>query len=407
MKKRLYILAPNDRFNYGDLLFPYILTYYFSNMFDDIVYVSTTKSDLSDRGGIKTKGYSELFNVDANWENHLIVAGGESLCTSWIVILSYIIPWVRLLYRLSYKMAKLSIGKRISSFCSSFVDFAFKTKTHFVFSVGKNELPQFKSIAYNALGGSGLLNSDILDNSKVRNILNSVDYFTVRDKVTSLALKKYRIKHAICPDTAIMMSDVFNEEMLLHNISISSELSKTDYIFFQGNLNLWKGKYELAASQLMDLANVTRYKICLCPIGTALGHSDQVALKNIASLLKCDYSLIERPNIFDIMWLIKHSKMYIGSSLHGVITAMSFSVPYIGYGPKKLKAYIEQWEGIEEEHFTEQHNLVTMAKKAFNVIPSSEKQKNIVKQSFNNLKLLYEQTHSIDEIIKKSNNVVL
>ena len=309
MKKRLYILAPNDRFNYGDLLFPYILTYYFSNMFDDIVYVSTTKSDLSDRGGIKTKGYSELFNVDANWENHLIVAGGESLCTSWIVILSYIIPWVRLLYRLSYKMAKLSIGKRISSFCSSFVDFAFKTKTHFVFSVGKNELPQFKSIAYNALGGSGLLNSDILDNSKVRNILNSVDYFTVRDKVTSLALKKYRIKHAICPDTAIMMSDVFNEEMLLHNISISSELSKTDYIFFQGNLNLWKGKYELAASQLMDLANVTRYKICLCPIGTALGHSDQVALKNIAhtTMLEilfsctCYWSGITTPNLYSLI----------------------------------------------------------------------------------------------------------
>ena len=87
--------------------------------------------------------------------------------------------------------------------------------------------------------------------------------------------------------------------------------------------------------------------------------------------------------------------MYIGSSLHGTITAMSFGVPYIGYGPKKLKAYIEQWEEIGEEHFTEQHNLVKIAKKAFKIIPNSEQQKNIVKQSFNNLKLLYEQTHSV------------
>lgn len=395
MKKRLYILAPNDRFNYGDLLFPYILTYYFSNIFDDIVYVSTTESDLSDRGGIKTKGYSELFNIDANWENHLIVAGGESLCTRWIAILSYIIPWVRLLYRLSYKMAKFSIGKRVLYFCSSFVDFVFKTKTRFVFSVGKNEMPQFKSIAYNALGGSGLLNSDILDNPKTIEILNSVDYFTVRDKVTSIALSKYAIKHTICPDTAILMSEVFNEEMLLKKISIPLEFSRIDYLFFQGNLALWKGKYKLAASQLMKLSNVTKCKICLCPIGTALGHSDQIALKNIASLLKCDYSLIEQPNIFDIMWLIKHSKMYIGSSLHGTITAMSFGVPYIAYGPKKLKAYIEQWEEIGEEHFTEQYNLVKTAKKAFKIIPNSEQQKNIVKQSFNNLKLLYEQTHSV------------
>lgn len=388
MKKRLYILAPNDRFNYGDLLFPYILTYYFSNKFDDIVYVSTTESNLSDKGGIRTKGYSELFNVDTNLENHLIVAGGESLCVRWFVILSYLVPWVRLLYRLSWKVSKLSICKNFPDYCVSFVDFVFKTKTHFVFSVGKNEMPQFKSIAYNALGGSGLLNSDVLDNPKVRNILNSVDYFTVRDKVTSLALSKYGIKHAICPDTAIMMSDVFDEEMLLRNISISSEFSKLDYIFFQGNLDLWKDKYELAADQLVNLSDNTKCRICLCPIGMALGHSDQIALKNIASLLKCDYSFIESPNIFDIMWLIKHSKMYVGSSLHGAITAMSFGVPYVGYGPKKLKAYIGQWAETEG-HFIGKENIAKAAIKMFDVIPCPDNQKMIVRKAFDDLRKLY------------------
>ena len=78
-KKRLYILAPNDRFNYGDLLFPHVLTYYLKKNFDDVVYVSTSKSNLSDKGGIPTEPYSVLFNVDSAWENHLIVAGGESL----------------------------------------------------------------------------------------------------------------------------------------------------------------------------------------------------------------------------------------------------------------------------------------------------------------------------------------
>lgn len=390
MKKRLYILAPNDRFNYGDLLFPYILTHYFSNMFDDIVYVSTTESDLSGCGGIKTKGYSELFNVDENWENHLIVAGGESLCIRWFTILSYVVPWVRFLYRLSWKVTRLPIGKYFSNYCASFVDSIFKTKTRFVFSVGKNEMPQFKSIAYNALGGSRLLDSDILDDPKVRDILSGVDFFTVRDKVTSSALSRYGIKHSICPDTAIMMSDVFSEEVLLKNVSIRlEEISKTDYIFFQGSLDLWKDKYELAASQLMALSNDVKCKICLCPIGMALGHSDQIALKNISSLLKCDYLFIRQPNIFDIMWLIKHSRMYVGSSLHGTITAMSFGVPYIGYGPKKLEAYIGQWAETEG-HFTEQKNIAETARKLFNVFSCSDKQKAIVKQTFENLKKLYE-----------------
>ena len=106
-------------------MFPYILTYYFSNKFDDIVYVSTTESNLSDKGGIRTKGYSELFNVDTNLENHLIVAGGESLCVRWFVILSYLVPWVRLLYRLSWKVSKLSICKNFPDYCVSFVDFVF------------------------------------------------------------------------------------------------------------------------------------------------------------------------------------------------------------------------------------------------------------------------------------------
>lgn len=391
MKKRLYILAPNDRFNYGDLLFPYILTHYFSTKFDDIVYVSTTESDMSDRGGIKTKSYSELFHVDVHWENHLIVAGGESLCVRWFTILSYIVPWVRLLYRLSWKVTRLPMCKCFPDYCASFIEHVFKTRTRFVFSVGKNEMPQFKSIAYNALGGSRLLDSGILDSLKVREILNSVDFFTVRDKVTSLALNKYGIEHSICPDTAIMMSDIFSEQILLKSISMASlrELRETNYIFFQGSLDLWKEKYELAASQLMALYNDTGCKIYLCPIGMALGHSDQVALKNIASLLKCDYLFIEQPNIFDIMWLIKHSRMYVGSSLHGTITAMSFSVPYIGYGPLKLKAYIKQW-GETEEHFTEQNRITETAKKMFNVIPCSDKQKSIVKQSFEDLKKLYE-----------------
>lgn len=105
-KKRLYILAPNDRFNYGDLLFPYVLTFYLKKYFDDIVFVSTTKSNLSDKGGIPTEPYSVLFHVDTTWENHLIVAGGESLCVRWSTILAYIDKKVDILDRIAWKLKK-------------------------------------------------------------------------------------------------------------------------------------------------------------------------------------------------------------------------------------------------------------------------------------------------------------
>lgn len=74
--KKLYILAPNDRFNYGDLLFPHILKFYFKDIVDEIVFCSTTQSNLSDLGGIPTCSFQALYKTKDTDQNYLIVAGG-------------------------------------------------------------------------------------------------------------------------------------------------------------------------------------------------------------------------------------------------------------------------------------------------------------------------------------------
>lgn len=391
MKKRLYILAPNDRFNYGDLLFPYIIRHYFSKYFDDIKFVSTTMSDLSEKGGIPTDSYSELFKMDANWENHLIVAGGESLCANWLTILSFVNKNVSFISKLAYKFGQI-FGKSSVKFFSKIVEILYKTKTHYVFSIGKDEIPHIKTIAYNALGGSWFLNNKKFDKRTIE-ILSSVDYFSVRDADTSKALKKNGIKHFLCPDTAILMSEVFSEEYLQNHLSIPFERFNGKYIFFQGNHNMWRDKEDCAARQLKILQEKTGYKLCLCPIGTALGHLDQIALKNIS--MKFDrtinFELVENPNIFDIMWLIKHAQIYIGSSLHGTITAMSFGVPFVGYGPRKVGAYIEQWTSDYENCFCSKDFILDKAIKIIqsNFKSCSNEQKSLVKSAFGIMSKLY------------------
>lgn len=391
MKKRLYILAPNDRFNYGDLLFPYIIKYYFSRYFDDIKFVSTTMSDLSEKGGIPTDSYSELFKMDTNLENHLIVAGGESLCVNWLTILSFVNKNVSFISKLAYKLERI-FGECSVNFFSEIVKIFYKTKTHYVFSIGKDEIPHIKTIAYNALGGTGLLNKRKFDERTIE-ILSSVDYFSVRDADTSKALKKNGIKHFLCPDTAILMSEVFSEEYLQNHLSISLKRFNGKYIFFQGNHNIWRDKEACAARQLKILQEETGYKLCLCPIGTALGHSDQIALKNISMKLgkTINYELVEDPNIFDIMWLIKHAQIYIGSSLHGTITAMSFGVPFVGYGPRKVGAYIEQWTSDYENSFCNKDLILNNATKIIqsNFKSYSNKQKSLVKAAFEKMSKLY------------------
>ena len=88
--KKLFILAPNDRFNYGDLLFPHILDFYFKDIVDELVFCSTTESNLSKFGGIPTCSFHSLYEVNATDQNYLIVGGGDSLCISWMQVLSFV-----------------------------------------------------------------------------------------------------------------------------------------------------------------------------------------------------------------------------------------------------------------------------------------------------------------------------
>ena len=61
------------------------------------------------------------------------------------------------------------------------------------------------------------------------------------------------------------------------------------------------------------------------------------------------------------MFLISISKIYIGTSLHGMITAQSFNIPFVGLNRKieKLEGYIKYWidENYENIDFEELHRI--------------------------------------------------
>ena len=106
MSKKLYVLAPNDRFNYGDLIFPHILNYYFKEKFDEIIFCSTSFSDLSTRGGIPTVNFRVLYRTKEQDNNFLVVAGGDSLCIKWDMIISFIDIKYNYLSSFLYKVLK-------------------------------------------------------------------------------------------------------------------------------------------------------------------------------------------------------------------------------------------------------------------------------------------------------------
>lgn len=360
MKKRIYILAPNDRFNYGDLIFPYILRHYLSDITDDIVFCSTTKSDLSAKGGLKTESFKVLYSLDANFDNHLIIAGGECLFAHWWVILSYVDRKAeQILFQLNrvyYHLRKYfsAINRIRDRVLDNAIRPLFNYKTKYPFSIGKYELKNISGIYYNSVGNVSLIKDKRNCSKQNHKILSEADYISVRDSKTSAFLNNLDIKHTQAPDSAILMSEVFSPDFLSSKVraDISKDFQGSKYIFFQVNLGIWSSNKESIIKQLNSILGKSDCRICLCPIGTAMGHCDDTALTEIRSLLPENRAeLVSDPSLWDIMWLIRNAHLYIGTSLHGVITSLSFGVPYISFCVSKVEEYLKQWTNDTPKHF--------------------------------------------------------
>ena len=156
------------------------------------------------------------------------------------------------------------------------------------------------------------------------------------------------------------MSDFFTNEILTEKSTISEKMHSKDFIFLQ--IGRFKRPNDLKkfSEDVKNLSSKLNLEVILCPIGKAARHEDDIVLKEICSFEK-SFHYIDPKNIYDIMFLISISKIYIGTSLHGMITAQSFNVPFVGLNRKieKLEGYIKYWidENYENIDFEELHRI--------------------------------------------------
>lgn len=351
--RKLIILSPNDRYNYGDLLFSYIIQYKLKGCYDEFIKIASVNNDLTSVGGEKVRAITDLVNLPSENSYDLILGGGESLLSDWLSCYTYVNSNFKEGPILSFTERFISrvFGiKNLISFRNFYGRRLMSTRTEFPFSISKGELPLVNKIFYNSIGAVGIT-PDMLSKSKIIN-LQAIDYISVRDHNSFKVLTDYGIKTDLVPDSAILMSTVFSDDFLSRNIQrfVKQYICSNKYILFQVN----KEEYEKHKTEIITFLNNildnTDLNVCLCPIGYASGHDDPMALKDIFQILNNDrVSYFGQNTIWDIMSLIAHSFAYVGSSLHGVITAMSFSVPYLALYRNKTISYIIQW-GINNDN---------------------------------------------------------
>lgn len=336
--KNVFLYGAIDRFNYGDLLLPVILkeklTAASTNRGFNVRTFGTIESDLSEFGALPTESLNEFYHALKTTPAYVLIVGGEALSPSWSTVYSHLqLPknrWHESTIRF----------RRINNLISKSILHGRGRKP---FVLDTRSFPLLQGVLYNGVGGKRrgcYKRSDYFN-------LKSACYLSCRDASVLHVLHKNLPQAVLVPDSAIQMSEHYSKGKLKEMASETLKmLLESQYLFFQiSNAVALSIGLESIANKLRSFAEKSGMKVVLCPIGTASGHDDQRALNALKSLLPEDpFILIDRPSLWDIMGLIAHASLYLGGSLHGIITSMSFDVPYLYLRNRpKLVAYVETW----------------------------------------------------------------
>ncbi|MCC2589424.1 polysaccharide pyruvyl transferase family protein [Chryseobacterium sp. MFBS3-17] len=340
MHKSIAIFAPQDRFNYGDLLFAIMLEYGLNKTSPGTFRFQKyglVKADFSDEGGFNVFSYKRLKkDLNQGKTDAIIVAGGECLRADWNGLYSFINP----LYFKLFRHPRIPFFFKKSLWVRSFLGGVSDNP----FLINKSDFQNDFQVIYNLVGGGYNLPSEKL------NRLKKADYISFREKASAQFTSEKLQNHEVflVPDSAIIMEDIYPKDDFLTSSKIPvtiRNILQTKYIFFQISKYKSDNKLDEIALQLKNIAETTGMKVILCPIGTAKGHEDHIPLKMIYQKIKEYAIFIDHISLESIMALIAYAQLYIGNSLHGVITAMSYGLPYIALNKKqiKLKYYLECW----------------------------------------------------------------
>ena len=360
-KPTIKVLSASDRFNYGDLLFP-IITIKELSKYGDFKFtnIAIKKSNLSKIGALPTRSYASLFKGTPK-SDFVIVAGGDVLSVNWSSIYSYLnIVYNKIYWRVKNKQKLEVITKKL--FGRENISNPFVPTSNLICP---------SNLIFHGVGGSSTTSPTAL------NKIEKSAYFSVREKGSQNNLQRHFAQPVkLVPDPAILMSDYFQTPSI-----------KKGYIAFQ--IGHYSTEIQLITAQLRAIHESYAKKIVLLPIGNCIGHNDIISLRQIKAMANFPCDLIEKPDISRIMMTIAGADFFFGTSLHGVITAMSFAVPYAGMNPKiiKMKNYLETWGAPffnETVTFEMIFHTYSTRKKIDDsiLIENSQNQKTIARESF-------------------------
>ena len=162
-----------------------------------------------------------------------------------------------------------------------------------------------------------------------------VRYAAVRDEVSRGYLLEAGVEEPVhvYPDTGILLAEIVRQlvdEETVHDLlkERGARLDGRGLLCFQCAPGFLRAEEEMVAKSLARIAARRNLEIVLLPIG--LCHGDQDALRLVHRASGNRFTLVENlESPLEIGALIGACDYFVGSSLHGNLTALSFGIPHI------------------------------------------------------------------------------
>lgn len=324
-----------DRFNYGDLLFPVVLDYVADRMsLPRPRHFSVTDSDMTRFGGEQTGALvgrdSVLDQALRTGHPGVILGGGEVLGATWGQAAASLLPF-------PLDLTLLGIRKFVSQRLFDSIGKAGLRGSWPTPYVPSEPVAARNLLVTNAIGASSLELLDATTKSAVVAPLLSAAFVSVRDSKGQALLAREGVSSVLAPDSVA----------ILGRIRPSRPRTREGVLTFQCS-RAWLRSRRAATARSLAALSGGFSTIRLLPIGLAGGHADQRALQtlrqDLVSLKVANVELVDVSRVWDVADAIAESDVFVGTSLHGSITAMAYGVPSVGLeGIRKLDAYIDTW----------------------------------------------------------------
>ncbi|WP_460796770.1 polysaccharide pyruvyl transferase family protein [Microbacterium sp. GXF0217] len=283
-----------DVANYGDLLFPRLLEWRLGDIADEFVHISPVGGRRIYMDVPVSRSMAEVQHDGLEF-GAVVVGGGNILHDNETSLPAYKNVGQVAYSRLWIGAAQLATRQRIPLVVNA---------------PGVPKLP--------GTAGAPLM----------RHFASTTDYFAVRDAYSQDLLRSIGVNGTrVVPDTALEIREVFPASAPV-NLAVSERLVQLlDERYAVVHVNdRYGGDIASLARKLDEISLSLRAVLVLVAIGPC--HGDDAFALRVAAHMESNPVVFDTPKaIEDIAYVISKACAYVGSSMHGFITATSYKVP--------------------------------------------------------------------------------